>query len=204
MCSSDLPNKLRFTAGHRERLWEKNVVALGLAGGFLEPLESTAIHLVQSGIARLMALFPTTAFTQAEIDRFNFESVRDYVDIRDFLVLHYRATERGDSEFWNYCRALPPPDGLAEKLALFESSGRVIREHNELFTETSWLAVMAGQGLSPRSYHPVAHMLDNGEALRRIGHIREVIANAVTQMPTQDAFLAQIGGAIDAAKRAVA
>ena len=198
------PNRLRFTAGHRARLWEKNVVALGLAGGFLEPLESTAIHLVQSGIARLMALFPTTAFTQAETDRFNFESVRDYIDIRDFLVLHYKATERDDSEFWRSCRALSPPDGLAEKLALFESSGRVIREHNELFTETSWLAVMAGQGVEPRSYHPVARMLDDEETLRRIGHIREVIANAVAQMPTQEAFLAGIGGAIDPAKRAAA
>ena len=198
------PNRLRFTAGHRARLWEKNVVALGLAGGFLEPLESTAIHLVQSGIARLMALFPTTSFSQTEIDRFNFESVRDYVDIRDFLVLHYKATERDDSEFWRYCRTLPPPGGLAEKLAMFESSGRVIREHNELFTETSWLAVMAGQGVEPRSYHPVAQMLDDEETLRRVGHIREVIASAVAQMPTQDEFLARIGGAIDPAKRAAA
>jgi tryptophan halogenase len=198
------PNKLRFIAGHRERQWEKNVVALGLAGGFLEPLESTAIHLVQSGIARLMALFPTTAFTQAEIDRFNFESVRDYVDIRDFLVLHYQATEREDSEFWRYCNNLHPTEGLAEKLALFESSGRVIREHNELFTETSWLSVMAGQGVQPRGFHPVALMLDDDEALRRLGHIRDVVANAVRQMPTQDEFLAQIGGAIEPSKRAVA
>ena len=198
------PNRLRFTAGHRERLWDKNVVALGLAGGFLEPLESTAIHLVQSGIARLMALFPSTAFSQPETDRFNLESVRDYVDIRDFLVLHYRATERTDCEFWRACRQLEPPAGLAEKLALFESSGRVIREHNELFTETSWLSVMAGQGVLPRSYHPVADMLDADETRRRVGHIREVVANAVAQMPTQDEFLAQIGGTADPAKRAVA
>ena len=198
------PNKLRFTAGHRERMWEKNVVALGLAGGFLEPLESTAIHLVQSGIARLMALFPTTAFSPAEIDRYNLESMRDYIDIRDFLVLHYKATEREDSEFWRYCRNLPPPPGLGEKLALFESSGRVIREHNELFTETSWLSVMAGQGMTPQSYHPVADMLDDEEALRRLAHIREVVDNAVRQMPTQDEFLVAIGGAIDPAKRAAA
>lgn len=198
------PNFLRFTAGHRARFWEKNVVALGLAAGFLEPLESTAIHLVQSGIARLMALFPTSAFAQAEIDRFNLESARDYVDIRDFLVLHYKATERDDSEFWRYCRNLPPPPGLADKLALFESSGRVIREHNELFTETSWLSVMAGQGVEPRGYHPVASMLDDEETLRRIRHIGEVVANAVAQMPTQEEFLAGIGGAIDAGSRAAA
>lgn len=198
------PNRLRFTPGYRERMWEKNVVAVGLAAGFLEPLESTAIHLVQSGIARLMALFPTTAFSSAEIERFNFESVRDYVDIRDFLVLHYKATERDDSEFWRYCRNLPPPQGLAEKLELFESSGRVIREHNELFTETSWLSVMAGQGVVPKGFHPVALMLDEAETRRRLSHIREVIANAVAQMPTQDEFLAGTGGAIDPAKRAAA
>ena len=198
------PNRLRFTTGHRARMWEKNVVALGLAGGFLEPLESTAIHLVQSGIARLMALFPTTAFSPAESDRYNLESARDYIDIRDFLVLHYKATERDDSEFWRTCRNLPPPPGLADKLALFESSGRVIREHNELFTETSWLSVMAGQGVVPRSWHPVANMLDGQEALRRVAHIREVVANAVTQMPSQDEFLAAIGGRIDPAKRAAA
>jgi len=198
------PNRLRFVAGHRARPWERNVVALGLAGGFLEPLESTAIHLVQAGIARLMALFPTTAFNQAEIDRFNFESVRDYVDIRDFLVLHYKATERDDSEFWRYCRNIEPPDGLAEKLAMFESSGRVIREHNELFTEASWLSVMAGQGIEPQSYHPVAHMLDDSETLRRLKHVRDVIANTVGQMPSQDEFLRQNGAAIDPAKRAAA
>lgn len=198
------PNRLRFTAGHRERAWDRNVVALGLAGGFLEPLESTAIHLVQAGIARLMALFPARGFGQAEIDRYNFETVRDYVDIRDFLVLHYKASERDDSEFWRYCRNLPPPEGLAEKLALFESSGRVIREHNELFTETSWLSVMAGQGIEPRGFHPIAHMFDDAEVLRRLAHIREVVGNSVAQMPTQDDYLAQAGAAIDAGARAAA
>ncbi|QWC57863.1 FAD-dependent oxidoreductase [Erythrobacter sp. 3-20A1M] len=198
------PNRLRFLAGHREKLWEKNVVALGLAGGFLEPLESTAIHLVQSGIARLMALFPTNAFADAERDRFNRESVRDYVDIRDFLVLHYKATERDDSEFWRYCRTLEPPAGLADKLAMFESSGRVIREHNELFTETSWLSVMAGQGVKPQGFHPVALLLDDEETRRRLGHIRQVVADTVSRMPTQDQFLERNGSRMDRSERAVA
>ena len=198
------PSRLRFLPGHRARLWEKNVIALGLAGGFLEPLESTAIHLVQSGIARLMALFPTRDFPPAERDRFNKESVRDYVDIRDFLVLHYRASERDDSDFWRYCRATEPPASLVEKLALFESSGRIIRENNELFTEASWLAVMAGQGVEPRGYHPVADMLDDVETRKRLQHVREVIAQTVGQMPSQDDFLAQIGGLMDPATRAAA
>jgi tryptophan halogenase len=195
------PNRLRFTAGHRARAWDKNVVALGLAGGFLEPLESTAIHLVQTGIAHLMTLFPTRAFTPAEIERYNALTVRDYVDIRDFLVLHYSATERDDSPFWDHCRNLDPPDGLKEKLELFRSSGRIYREHEELFTETSWLAAMVGQGVPAGGYHPVADMLPDGETLERLAHIRQVIANAAEQMPTQEQFLAANGSAIDASLR---
>lgn len=195
------PNRLRFTAGHRARAWEKNVVALGLAGGFLEPLESTAIHLVQSGIARLLTYWPSREFTTVEIERFNREAEQDYIDIRDFLVLHYNATERDDSEFWRYCRTLEPPDGLAEKLAMFESSGRVIRENNELFTETSWLSVMVGQGIMAGGHHPAARLLDDAETKRRLTHIRDVVAQAVSQMPTQDEFLAHNGSAIAANER---
>lgn len=198
------PNRIRFTGGHRTRLWEKNVVALGLAGGFLEPLESTAIHLVQAGIARLMAYFPTVDFTPKESDRFNAETAQEYLDIRDFLVLHYKATERDDSEFWNYCRTLEPPDGLREKLEMFRSSGRVIREHNELFTETSWLSVMAGQGIMAGGWHPVAEILDEAELKRRLAHVRQVIAQAVQQMPTQDDYLHQQGSAIAPGQRIMA
>jgi tryptophan halogenase len=182
----------------------KNVVALGLAGGFLEPLESTAIHLVQAGIARLMTLFPTRNFSAAEIERFNRQSVQDYVDIRDFLVLHYSATERDDSEFWNYCRNIEPPDGLLEKLEMFRSSGRVFREHNELFTETSWLAVMVGQAIQPGGYHPAADLLPDEETLRRLRHIREVIDRTAQEMPMQEEFLEVNGSAIDAAARLTA
>ncbi len=191
------PNRLRFRAGHRARAWDRNVVALGLAGGFLEPLESTSIHLVQSGIARLMALFPTRAFTQTEIDRFNAETVREYIDIRDFLILHYRANRR-DSPFWDHCRALPAPDGLAEKIAMFRSSGRVFREHEELFPETSWIAALVGQGIEPGGYHPAADLIAMDETLTRLDSIRETIAHTVAQMPTQEQFLRDNGSAIDA------
>lgn len=190
------PNHLVFKAGHRARAWDRNVVALGLAAGFLEPLESTSIHLVQSGIARLLALFPDTAFGPVERDRFNDETAREYRDIRDFLVLHYRASERDDSEFWRYCRNLPAPDGLAAKLELFQSSGRIIRENNELFTEDSWLSVMLSQGVIPQAHHPAAFMLDADETRQRLGHIRDVIAHTVAQMPTQEEFLRVNGGAI--------
>jgi tryptophan halogenase len=192
------PNRLRFTAGHRARAWEKNVVALGLAGGFLEPLDSPAIHLVQTGIARLMTLFPSRAFGQAEIDRYNEMTVREYIDIRDFLVLHYCAVERDDTAFWDYCRNIAPPEGLAENMAMFRSSGRVFREHEELFTETSWLSVLVGQGIPAGGYHPVADLLPDGETLQRLAHIRDVIAQTAGQMPTLDTFLAMNGSAIDA------
>jgi len=189
------PKPLRFLAGHRKRPWIKNVISLGLAGGFLEPLESTSIHLVQSGIARLMTLFPTRRFDEIEIERFNAQTIREYVDIRDFLVLHYNATERDDSEFWRYCKALEPPEGLAYKLEMFRSNGRIYREHEELFTETSWLAVMVGQGIKAGGYHPAADTLPDGETLRRLAHVREVVAKTAAVMPTQDEFLARHGSA---------
>ena len=190
------PNHLRFTGGHRARVWDKNVIALGLAGGFLEPLESTAIHLVQSAIARLLTYFPSTAFSQPEVDRFNAETAQEYLDIRDFLVLHYWASERDDSEFWRYCRNLELPDTLQAKIDIFRSSGRPVREHNELFTEASWLAVLEGQGITPENYHPVADILPEDEVRRRVSHVGKVIRQAVSQMPTQADFLAQSGAAI--------
>jgi tryptophan 7-halogenase len=189
------PRPLRFRAGHRKQAWVKNVVAIGLSGGFLEPLESTSIHLIQTGIARLMTLFPTRRFDPVEIERYNQMTVREYVDIRDFLVLHYRATERDDSEFWNYCRTLEPPEGLAEKLDMFRSSGRIFREHEELFTETSWLAVMVGQGVRAKAYHPAADLLSDAETLERLKHVREVVAATAQMMPIQGGYLAEMCGA---------
>ena len=189
------PRILRFTAGHRKKAWIKNVVALGLAGGFLEPLESTSIHLVQSGIARLMTFFPTRRFDELEIERYNALTAQEYVDIRDFLILHYNATERNDSDFWNYCRELQPPEGLAFKLDMFRRNGRVIREHEELFTETSWLAVMVGQGIEAREYHPAADILPDAETLKRMKHMRDVVAQTAALMPLQNDYLHATGSA---------
>ncbi|MCM8730614.1 tryptophan halogenase family protein [Hephaestia sp. GCM10023244] len=185
------PRPLRFTAGHRKAAWVGNVVALGLASGFLEPLESTSIHLVQTGIARLMTLFPTRDFDPRTIARYNAMTEQEYVDIRDFLVLHYNATERNDTPFWDYCRTIEPPDGLKAKLEMYRASGRIFREHDELFTETSWLSVMAGQGIEAASYHPAADLLPDAETLARLAHLREVVAHTTAAMPTQQEFLRQ-------------
>ena len=191
------PRPLRFKAGHRKKSWVKNVVALGLASGFLEPLESTSIHMVQSGIARLMTLFPSRRFDELEIERYNELTVQEYVDIRDFLILHYNAVERDDSDFWNYCRTMSVPEALTYKTDMFRRNGRVLREHNELFTETSWLAVMVGQGIEACDYHPAADILPDAETVERLAHIREVVANTAQLMPMQRDYLEQMGANSD-------
>ena len=187
------PKPLRFAAGHRTRAWVGNVVALGLAGGFLEPLESTSIHLVQTAIARLLTLFPSRTFSPLETQRFNSDMAREYQDIRDFLVLHYHASQRDDSAFWREVRAQTPPEGLASKLAMFRTNGRIFREHNEVFTETSWLAVLVGKGIRPESYHPAADTLPDAETLARLANIRAVIDGAADALPRQDDYLRQVG-----------
>jgi tryptophan halogenase len=184
------PRVLRFTGGHRRRPWIGNVVSMGLASGFLEPLESTSIHMVQSAIARLLTLFPSARFEQPEIDEYNRQTIQEYVSVRDFLVLHYQATQRSDTPFWEYCRTLPPPPGLARKLDLFRTNGRIVREKDELFTETSWLAVMVGQGIEAAGYHPVVDLIGNEETLRRLADVRAVNHRAILLMPRHVDFLA--------------
>ncbi|CAN5167494.1 tryptophan 7-halogenase [soil metagenome] len=184
------PRPLRFVTGRRNRFWNRNVVALGLASGFMEPLESTSIHLVQSGIAKLLAMFPDRSFDPVEIDRYNRLVGEEYERIRDFLVLHYNATTRDDSSFWNYVRTMDVPDGLKEKYDIYRGRGRIFRENDELFTDTSWFAVMAGQNLWPASYDPVADILDAAETRKRLASIAGVIRTCVDQMPPHDDFIA--------------
>ncbi len=187
------PRFLRFTAGHRRRMWVGNVVALGLAAGFLEPLESTSIHLVQTGIQRLLALFPGDRIEQADIDRFNAATIDEYRRVRDFLVLHYRATERTDTPFWRAARALVMPPALADKLSLFAANGRLFRDADDLFGDASWLAVLVGQGVIPRGHHPLADQLGDAETIARLGAVRDVIRRAADTMPSQAEFLNAAG-----------
>ncbi len=185
------PRTLRFTTGRRRKSWNRNVVALGLASGFIEPLESTSIHMVQSGIANLLAMFPTKAFEQAETDRFNRVVAYEAERIRDFIILHYNATQRTDTDFWNYVRTMPVPDSLLEKYEIFRSRGRVFRENEELFNDTSWFAVMIGQNLAPASYDPVADVLTLEETRRRLAQTAEAIRNSADYMPAHAAFIAE-------------
>ena len=185
------PRTLRFEAGRREKLWEKNCVAIGLSGGFLEPLESTSIHLIQSGIFKLMGLFPDGGFDQAEIDQYNAFLVEEYERIRDFVILHYSATERDDSEFWNHCRTMEIPDSLAQKIELWTGKGRIFRAQYDLFTEDSWIAVMLGQRIFPQSHDPLVGMLEVEESKRFLASIRDVIHKTALAMPTHEQFIAR-------------
>jgi tryptophan halogenase len=183
------PRTVPFTTGHRNRMWVKNCVAMGLAGGFLEPLESTSIWLIQSGLSRFLTMFPDRDFNQADIDRYNRIMTTDYEEIRDFLVLHYHATERTDSPFWDYCRTMEIPGRLAEKMRVFRSHGRAFRENEELFNDTSWFAVMLGQLIEPASHDPVADVMHLDETRDRLAHIREAVANSAAYMPSHRDFI---------------
>ena len=184
------PRPLRFTAGVRERLWERNCVAIGLAGGFLEPLESTSIHLIQSGITRLMSLFPDSGHPASARDAYNRQLRAEYEQVRDFIILHYHATERDDSEFWRHCRATPPPDSLKHKLDLWRERGRVMPEPGGLFTEDSWIAVLMGQAGTPAAGDPLVATLPPEESARFLHHLRTVVAQTANAMPDHAQFIA--------------
>lgn len=183
------PRVIRFTTGHRERYWEKNCVAIGLASGFMEPLESTSIWMIQNGIARLLSNFPDATFQAAARDRYNRVMLEETDHIRDFLVLHYHVTRRTDTDFWNYCRTMTIPDRLAEKLAVYQSSGRCFREHEELFNDTSWFAVMQGQGMTYDRFDPVAELMPADMTRDRLATIKNAVAKSAEYMPDHRTFI---------------
>ena len=183
------PKMLRFTTGKRRKLWDKNVIAIGLAGGFLEPLESTAIYLIQSGINRLMSLFPNADCDLVLQDVYNEQSTFEYERIRDFIILHYHATQRDDSEFWNYVRTMSVPDALKSYLDLFRANGQFFRNGDELFGLTSWVQVMLGQGIYPRTYHPAVDWVADRDMLALVGHVEKVVESNVQLMPMHEDFV---------------
>lgn len=183
------PRQLRFTTGARRKFWSRNVVALGLASGFLEPLESTSIYLIQSGIMRLLSLFPQKDFSPVLIDRYNAQSKFELERIRDFLILHYCATERADTPFWNYCRTMDIPESLKQTIALFKHNGQFFRNADELFGLVSWVQVMLGQCMVPASYHPVVDQMPAEELKDFVTHVQQVITTCVDAMPPHQAFI---------------
>lgn len=187
------PRRLSFTTGRRRQCWNGNVVALGLSSGFIEPLESTSIHFIQSGIAKLIALFPDKRFDPVERDEYN-RQMRDlYEDVRDFIVLHYKATRRNDSPFWDRCRTMDVPPSLQRKIELFRAKGRVFRDGLELFATTSWVAVCLGQHIVPADYEPAVDALDEDKVASALEQMRLGYLQTAEQLPPHGEFIRRCG-----------
>lgn len=183
------PRLIRFRTGQRRQHWHKNCVAIGLASGFLEPLESTSIHLIQRSIVRLMQMFPLQGFSTADTDEFNQQTTREVESIRDFIILHYCVTEREDSPFWRYCKHMTLPASLAHRIRLFKESGKVFKQGNELFGENSWVQVMLGQGLLPAQYHPIVDVMEPAELQQFLEKIQQRTQRQVQQLPIHCDFV---------------
>jgi tryptophan halogenase len=185
------PRQIRFRPGQRLEHWKKNCIAVGLASGFIEPLESTSIHMIQRSIIRLMQMFPAEGIKQSDIDEFNQQTRFENDNIRDFIVLHYYQTNRRDSPFWRHCSSMEIPATLAHRISLFRESARVFKVPNELFSENSWTQVMLGQGIEPRQYHPVVDVMSDEELTRFLHGISGGVAATVAQLPGHQAYVEQ-------------
>ena len=192
------PNRIRFVAGKRRQVWNKNCVAAGLASGFLEPLESTSLHLIQSVLTRLVRLMPDDGFDPTTIAEFNRQMDFEYERIRDFVILHYKATYRDDTPFWRDCRDMAVPDTLQRKMDLFRANGRVFREDDELFTEESWIQVFLGQGVIPAGYDPLVDVTPEAEIERFLNDVETVIGKCVAVMPSHADYVARVCSAVAA------
>ncbi|MGS0497149.1 tryptophan halogenase family protein [Pseudoalteromonas mariniglutinosa] len=183
------PRVIRFKTGRRRKQWHKNVVSVGLSSGFLEPLESTSIHLIQMAAIRLIKLFPHDGIDETLIDTFNQQSQTEIERIRDFIILHYKLTERTDSAFWRQCKQMSIPDTLQKKIDLFKATGKIIRQDDELFAEVAWQQVMIGQGLEADDFHPLANALNDEQLAELFTNLKTLIDGTVNQLPTHNEFL---------------
>lgn len=183
------PRVLRFTTGRRRKVWSRNCLAVGLSSGFLEPLESTSIYLIQSAIARFIDMLPDARISQALQDRYNAQAAFEMEKIRDFIILHYCATERRDTPFWQYCGTMSIPDSLSDNIALFRDSGRFFRNSDEFFAVTSWVQVMLGQRINPTGWHPMVDRVPESELIQLSDSVRGVIASCVDAMPMHEQFI---------------
>ena len=191
------PRVIKFQPGQRNKTWNGNCVSIGLSSGFLEPLESTSIHLIQRGILRLLQMFPSMGIRQSDIDEYNQQNKAEIEHIRDFIILHYKVTNRQDSPFWRGCRDMEIPDSLRHRIDLFRETGRVFRGPNELFGENSWIQVMLGQGIMPEQHHPTVDLMGDAELSRFLEGIRLPIEKTVKQLPAHEAYFKQYCGAPD-------
>lgn len=188
------PNFIRFQTGARRKQWEKNCITLGLSAGFMEPLESTSIHLIQRSIMRFLRMMPANEISQADVDEFNDQTFEDMDKIRDFLIMHYCVTERRDSEFWRYCAGMDVPKSVKQKIDLFTKTGRVFRKNEELFAENSWIQCMMGQGIQPASYHPIADKMTDEELTYFLGQIKDSVDKTAAKLPQHIDYVNQYCG----------
>jgi len=185
------PRVIKFKTGRRRKGWNKNCIALGLASGFIEPLESTSIHLIMSGIIRLLRLFPYDGISDSLVDEYNNKFDSEISAVKDFIILHYHVTQRTDSEFWRHCRQMEIPDSLAHKIKLFKESGRVFLDDGDIFRVDSWTQVMLGQRLMPTQYHQIANIMSDDELDKFLAGLRHSISDAVNKLPTHHDFIKQ-------------
>ncbi|KQV46794.1 tryptophan halogenase [Pelomonas sp. Root1217] len=188
----DEPRQQRFVTGRRKQGWVKNVVAVGLSSGFLEPLESTSLHLIMDAVSRLTAMLPDQSFQPALADEFNRQMAYRYESVRDFIILHYKLGERRDSEFWRYCADMPIPDDLAHQIALFRKTGRVAVIEPEGFAEPSWASILLGLGVYPERYDPYIDLVDPQLIRRHLHSVHSSISRTVASMPSHADFLNRI------------
>ncbi|MGD8176286.1 tryptophan halogenase family protein [Marinimicrobium sp. ARAG 43.8] len=183
------PRLLKFKTGRRKKAWVKNCVAIGLSGGFVEPLESTSIHLIQIGVTRLLQLFPFGGCSDALTDHYNELLRTEYERVRDFIVLHYKATGRNDTPYWRDCRDMEIPDSLASRMELFRESGVVSPYNSDIFRSANWLQVMLNQGIEPRNYHHFPHVMDKDQIINNLDKLKNSIARTVEKIPSHENFL---------------
>ena len=187
------PRRIKFKTGYRDTLWNKNCIAIGLSAGFLEPLESTSLFLIQQGISRFITLFPTADVSNVVRDEYNEQMRKEFHQVRDFIILHYAATERDDSPFWNYCRNMSIPDSLSQKIELFREAGRIFRYDDELFSKPSWIAVCLGQNIIPKTHDPIVATVPVDQVKHSLNSMNRAMVQAVKNMKSHENVLIQLG-----------
>ncbi|WP_462163780.1 tryptophan halogenase family protein [Pseudoalteromonas xiamenensis] len=186
------PRLIKFRTGRVHNPWTKNVIAIGLSSGFLEPLESTSIHLIQTAAVRLIKHFPHHGISSVQVQKFNEQSRVEFERIRDFIILHYKLNERNDSAFWRHCAQMDVPESLANKLTLFKDTGKLYRDDEELFTEIAWQQVLIGQGFLPNDYHPLGEMLSKAQLQDMLESLNTLVTQTVRNLPSHNEFLKRV------------
>jgi len=183
------PRVIKYKTGTRRKHWNKNCIAVGLSSGFIEPLESTGIHLFQKSILRLMLMFPANGIIQAEVEEFNHQTKTEIDYIKDFIILHYHLTDRKDTQFWRHCSSMAIPPTLSQRMSLFKESGKMFESSGDLFGESSWIQVMLGQGLMPEQYHPIVDLMDDEALTSYLNNIKSGVKRKVNNWPNHNDFI---------------